>query len=96
MWNIVPIQAVFFMGIVAVWIDSSEPGRRYLGRAVALAMIATQAMFFVGGADMTRAWDDTEVRELIIALGFLIYGMAMARPEAFHTSEPVGKVTAGR
>ncbi len=75
MWNVIWIQMIFWMTLVAVVVAGSDRDRRLLGRVVAVVMIATAAAFLFRGGDMLRSWDDTEIRELIIPYGLAVYGL---------------------
>ncbi len=82
MWGIIPIQVAFFMSlfILVTW-SRSEPPVAIL----AVVLLAILVTFMVAGPELGRSWDDTEVRELIIPYGFLLYALqvlGVARREA--------------
>ncbi|MEL7210280.1 MAG: hypothetical protein AAGK32_18955, partial [Actinomycetota bacterium] len=77
MWEIVPIQMTFFASLAVLATDRRPGGSPKLGPPVAAIMIVVAAVFLFGGGRMTRSWDDTEVRELLLALGFLLYGIEL-------------------
>lgn len=78
MWEIVPIQMTFFASLAVLVTDPRRFGRLQLGPMVAAVMLGIAAVFLLGGERMIRSWDDTEVRELLLALGFLLYGIELA------------------
>lgn len=78
MWDIVPIQMTFFASLAVLVTDRRTVGRHRLGRPVAAVMVGVAAVFLLGGSRMTRSWDDTEVRELLLAFGLLLYGVDLA------------------
>ncbi|MDH3678821.1 MAG: hypothetical protein OEV40_02605 [Acidimicrobiia bacterium] len=80
MWNVIWIQAIFWMSLAAlVTAPARGDGSPRTERLLAAVMIATAAAYIGLGDTMIRAWDDTEVRELVIPFGLLVYGWAMLR-----------------
>lgn len=79
MWEIIPIQLAFFVTVAALVTDPAPPGSRPQAITVAVTMIAVQGAFLLWGDHMARSWDDTELRELIIPFGFLLYGLDLWR-----------------
>lgn len=77
MWEIILIQIVFFASLALLLTE--PPSTRRMGIVVAIAMVVV-AMVFVGtGHRMTRSWDDTEVRELLLPFGLFLYGFDLIR-----------------
>ncbi len=97
MWNVLWIQALTWMSLVAVLAIGPDHRSRTIGRLVAAAMVVILAVFLLDGDDMVRTWDDTEVRELIVPYGLVLYGAGMwqavgrlrpegpDRPDAHHS-----------
>lgn len=84
MWNIVPFQIFFFVGVFILALLAVDALR--LGaaeRAVALFMIClmvlAQSVFIANGGDMLRGHDLTEVRELLIAIMIVAYALWLRR-----------------
>ena len=81
MWEIVPIQMIFFLSVGLLLSEPAvDAGRTFspLAVAMAVAMVVVATVFLLAGANMTRSWDDTEVRELILPFGLFLYGSDMA------------------
>lgn len=76
MWEVVPIQVMFFAGLVTVAMYARrQTGPESILAQVTVVALVVVAVFFLGfGHRMTRSWDDTEVRELLLPFGFLLYG----------------------
>lgn len=79
MWEIIPIQLLFYLTIIALLTDPAPPGARSQSLLVVLVMIGVQGAFLAWGDEMARTWDDTELRELLIPFGFLVYGIGLRR-----------------
>lgn len=75
MWNIVWIQAAFWMTLTMLAIlatTGQTATTRLTAKVVGATSLVVAAIFLVGGDDMVRSWDDTEVRELIIPYGLML------------------------
>jgi len=84
MWNIVPFQIYFFIGIFILAALAMDPRRLgAAGRTVALVMMGlmllVQSVFIANGGDMVRHHDLTEVRELLIAMMVFAYAIWLRR-----------------
>lgn len=81
MWEVVPIQIMFFAGLftVAMYARRRAGPESVLARATVVVLVAVALIFIGFGNRMTRSWDDTEVRELLLPLGFMIYGWEVFR-----------------
>ena len=85
MWNVIWIQMTFWMALAAVVLAGVTRAERRLAAIVASAMIVTAVAFLFRGDAMVRSWDDTEIRELIIPYGFVLYaGHAWLRSPGRH------------
>lgn len=84
MWEVVPIQMTFFASLAILLTDRQRVGSVRLGQPVALAMVVVVAVFLLAGQRMTRSWDDTEVRELLLAYGLLLYGVDLLLRQRRH------------
>jgi hypothetical protein len=91
MWNIFWMQAAFYFGLVALLINcldlrrSGNPTEFTLFLAAFFILLAAQIINLSFGSSLIRAWDDTELKELIIAAGLFLYaleiGMKMSKIE---------------
>lgn len=72
MWEVIPMQMVFYFGLYALVTEPAYPGLR---RLAAVVLVGVLGSFLIWGSNMGRSWDDTEVRELVIPYGFLLYAM---------------------
>lgn len=99
MWNIVPLQTLFFASIFTMVILAWRAARESAGLALSVAVVcvlvpATEYVVQLNGAAFTRKHDMTEVRELQIAVAYFVYmvWVAMtfrqARQEAEASSAP--------
>lgn len=81
MWEVVPIQMMFFAGLVTVALHGRRcPSPERALAVVTVVVLVAVAVVFVGFGDrMTRSWDDTEVRELLLPFGFVVYGWEVVR-----------------
>jgi hypothetical protein len=75
MWEIVPIQIVFFISLALIATDRARLGSLPLGPVLA---VVTAALHLFGDR-MTRSWDNTEVRELLLTFGLLLYAVGLSR-----------------
>jgi hypothetical protein len=81
MWNIFWIQAAFYFGLVALFISCLELRRSgsqtdfTLFLAALFILLAAQIINLSFGSNLIRAWEDTELKELIIATGLFLYAV---------------------
>ena len=78
MWNVIPIQMTFWLGLVAIWTDQLTVDLKYLRWVTTAVMIVTLIAFHVFGHNMGRSLD-AEVREMIIPFGLLLYAMGLVQ-----------------
>lgn len=76
MWNVIPIQMTFWLGLCALWTDRMSFGPKYLRQISVIVMCITLLAFQFFGHRMGRSLD-AEVREFIIPYGFFLYSLAM-------------------
>lgn len=89
MWEIVPIQMIFFLSVGLLLTEPAVDDDRTfspLAVAMAMVMVVVAAVFIGAGDNMTRSWDDTEVRELILPFGLLLYGADVAQRNSARRS----------
>ena len=79
MWNGITMQSVVWMSVVVMFYEGLEPMRRPIAGLALVVMIAAQTTLLLDGDSMVRSFDDTEVREMVISLGFLIYALELVR-----------------
>ncbi|MDH4280770.1 MAG: hypothetical protein OEW83_22110, partial [Acidimicrobiia bacterium] len=66
MWNIVWIQATFWVTLTALIVAARDRRDRNMAIGLAVVTALTAAVFLLAGDSMIRDWDDTEIRELVI------------------------------
>ncbi len=77
MWNIVGIQLVLFVTVALLATEQRKAGPLPV---VVLAVVIVVAGLFLGyGSNMTRSWDDTEVRELLLPYGLCLWALDIVR-----------------
>ncbi len=79
MWNVMAIQLTFWATVPAVLLLATGAGKRRLGAVLALVMVGVLVAFLSLGDTMTRSWDDTEIRELVIPYGLTLYALQVWR-----------------
>lgn len=77
MWNVVLIQITFWMSLTATLVARPTGLARVPGLLLAAAMIAVVSIYLGAGDSMIRDWDDTEVREVIIPFGLVVYALGV-------------------
>ena len=81
MWNIFWMQAAFYFGLAALFISCLELRRNgsqtdlVLFLAAFFILLAAQTINLSFGSNLIRAWEDTELKELIIAAGLFLYAL---------------------
>jgi hypothetical protein len=81
MWNIFWMQAAFFFGLVALFMSCLDLRRSgshtdfTLFLAALFILLAAQIINLSFGSNLFRTWDDTELKELIIAAGLFLYAV---------------------
>jgi hypothetical protein len=84
MWNIFWMQAAFYFGLMAVFISSLDLKRRgrqtdfTLFLAAFFILLSTQIINLSFGSSLIRTWEDTELKELIIATGLFLYALEIS------------------
>ena len=89
MWNIFWMQAAFYFGLAALFISCLDLRRSgsqtdfILFLAAFFILLAAQVINLSFGSNLIRAWEDTELKEFIIAAGLFLYafeiGLKMSR-----------------
>jgi hypothetical protein len=89
MWNIIPVQAMFFLTVgILVWFIShgrGAEGGHLLPAVVLVLLLVNQALSLAYGHKMVRSWDGTEVKELFMPYAILLYALEL-RTRAFLCS----------
>lgn len=81
MWNIFWFQAAFaycVLYLLSLAVESGKKHRladRWLFSISTAILLVCHGTVLIHGANMIRSWDDTELKELIIALSFLLYSV---------------------
>jgi hypothetical protein len=84
MWNIFWMQAAFYFGLMAVFISCLDLRRSgsqtdfILFLAAFFILLAAQIINLSFGSNLIRAWEDTELKELIIAAGLFLYALEIS------------------
>ena len=84
MWNIFWMQAAFYFSLVALFINCLSLKRSgsqtdfTLFLAAFFILLAAQTINWVFGANLIRRWEDTEFKELIVAIGLFLYAIEIA------------------
>jgi hypothetical protein len=84
MWNIFWMQAAFYFGLAALLISSLDLRRSgsqtdfILFLAAFFILLAAQIINLSFGSNLIRAWEDTELKELIIAAGLFLYALEIS------------------
>jgi len=89
MWNFLWIQMCFFVAVLtllfaAVACTNEERQQRRLLLVSTGVLCCSQMIDLVLGNRMLRNWDDTEIKELLIALGMFAYSLEVSRNIRFQ------------
>jgi hypothetical protein len=80
-WNTIPAQMVFFMSLCILLGFVLRPevasGGRLLPLAVLLIVIAGQLLVLAHGHSMVRAWDSSELKELLMPMSFMLCALEL-------------------
>ncbi len=84
MWNFLWVQICFFVAVLSLFLSglggsNEDRPRRGLMLAAAAALCFAQVINLVMGDRMVRNWGDTEIKEMLIALGLLAYSLEASR-----------------
>jgi hypothetical protein len=94
MWNIIPIQmmfwiAVFSLGSLTVNLYRQKSGLWTTYGFAFLTILITQFTYLVYGSSFQRQWDVTEYKELFISIGFFVFAMqTLASPPGRRRIKP--------
>ena len=82
-WDVFWINAMLWGGLVmvatiAIGSGKAIEGPRWVQPLVGAAVVTTLVVLATWGDRMTRSWDESEVRELVIPFGFLLYAILVA------------------
>lgn len=94
MWNIIPIQMMFWITIFCLIVLTKDLRRHNKPLSgsygfVLLSIFASQMVFLALGDAFVRQWDVTEYKELFITIGFFVY--AIQAYSASRSPIPISK-----
>ncbi len=75
-WNIALFQFAFFGSVVILALTAIRTRDPLIG-LTAVAAVVVQLVSLAYGDQMIRAWDESEVRESLIPIGFLFHAIAL-------------------
>ncbi len=81
MWNIFWMQVAYFASLAILFEFSRNAAKQmqwreyYFFVTAFIALVVIHLIDLGSGADMIRRWDDTELKELILAIGLCYYAV---------------------
>lgn len=88
-WNSFSTQIPYFLTLLMLSSLALMGAKSRFGiacLAFLVALLVTQAAFFLWGDRMNRLWDATEYKEFFIAFGFLLYALDVRRNLLHHAT----------